>query len=181
MTDMKQAKKNTVGPGTQKQLTQKQAEMQARAKREDQVARARATEGCRDQETLDAVLALGGDASRSSPVREQVLPEADAGYTTTTGAYRTPIDPMTAAVPALEDSEIVRDMGRRTSPTVGSSGLGEPEERWKGPETGDTAAERMSKLPTKEEYDKKDAEALREVATAGQPKSDKPAEQQHPM
>jgi hypothetical protein len=156
---MAQASKSTVGPGTQTKLAQKQAEVVARAKREDALLKARATEGVRDQETLDAVLALGGDATRSSPVREQVLPDADPGLTTTTGAYRVPIDPTTAAVPTLKSDPDVAS----GTPTIGSGGHGMPEERWKGPEGGDTPAKRFASLPTKEEYDAKDAAAAKEV------------------
>jgi hypothetical protein len=151
--------RSTVGPGTQAKLTQKQAEAVARAKREDAIMKARATEGVRDQETLDAVLALGGDATRSSPVREQVLPDADPGLTTTTGAYRVPIDPTTAAVPAPRSDP---DLASGT-PTIGSGEHGKPEERWKKPEGGDTPEQHLMSLPTKEEYDAKDAEAAKEV------------------
>lgn len=158
--------KSTLGPGTKTKLEQAQAESTARVKRADQIAKARATEGCRDKETLDAVLAMGGDATRGSPVREQVLPDAEPGLTTTTGAYNVPIDPTTAAVPALEDSDLAVNM--RGTPTIGSGGHGEPEERYKPPEGGDTFEERSSKLPTHEEWMKKDQEAAKEAATAGQ-------------
>ena len=115
--------------GTQARLKEK-AEREDKAFRQaDAVAYRRATQGIPDAETLDAVLALGGDATRSSPVREQVLPDADPGLTTTTGAYRSPIDPTTAAVPASENSEIARRIAG--TPTVGSRQRGTPEERYK--------------------------------------------------
>ena len=124
-------KNSTLAPGTQRRLKEKADREDYDFQKQDEILYRRATEGVRDQETLDAVLALGGDATRSSPVREQVLPDAEPGMTTTTGAYRSPIDPTTAAVPASEHSQIAREVGG--TPTVGSDGHGEPEERyWPG-------------------------------------------------
>ena len=114
-------RRSTLAPATQQRLKDK-AERESKAfQARDEALYRRATEGVPDQETLDAVLALGGDATRASPVREQVLPDADPGLTTTTGAYRSPLDPTTAAVPAAEDSDVARNVGG--TPTVGSDGL----------------------------------------------------------
>ena len=82
--------KTTLAPGTQARLKEKADREDFDFKKQDEILYRRATEGVPDQETLDAVLALGGDATRSSPVREQVLPDAEPGMTTTTGAYRSP-------------------------------------------------------------------------------------------
>jgi hypothetical protein len=99
----------------------------------DDAAYRRATEGVADEEMRDKILALGGDATRASPVIEQSLPAASPGITTTTGAYRSPIDPTTAAVPAPDDSEIVMKM--RGFPTVGSGRKsGTPEKLYQKPE-----------------------------------------------
>ena len=144
-----QGKKPTLAPGTQARLKEKAERDDQAFKAKDDMLRRRATEGVYDQETLDAVLALGGDATRSSPVREQVLPDAEPGLTTTTGAYRVPIDPTTAAVPASEHSDIA--LAIRGTPTVGSSGHGEPEERWKGGRDIGDRIERLNNLPTTED------------------------------
>jgi hypothetical protein len=150
-------KNSTLAPGTQARLKEKADREDFDFKKQDDILYRRATEGVPDQETLDAVLALGGDATRSSPVREQVLPDAEPGMTTTTGAYRSPIDPTTAAVPAAEHSQIAREVGG--TPTVGSDRHGEPEDRyWPGDVEGG-AIERLKKLPTQEEYRQKEAEA----------------------
>jgi hypothetical protein len=90
-------------------------------------------------------------------VREQVLPDAEPGLTTTTGAYRSPIDPTTAAVPASEHSRIAREVGG--TPTVGSEGHGEPEERWMKSEGGDTVIDRLNNLPTRDELAERDVDA----------------------
>jgi hypothetical protein len=95
----------------------------------------RATQGIPDQETRDRVLALGGDATRGSPVSEQTLPEPDPGLTTTTGSPSTPIDPTTAAVPAGENDPIVRRM--RGVATVGGR-RGKGEDLWKEPKYAPT-------------------------------------------
>ena len=147
-------KNSTLAPGTQARLKEKAEREDAEFRRQDDMLRRQATEGCRDQETVDAVLALGGDAIKSSPVREQVLPAAEPGLTTTTGAYRSPIDPTTAAVPASEHSRIAREVGG--TPTVGSDGHGQPEERWAGVDT--PAVNRVRNLPTQEERTKREAE-----------------------
>jgi hypothetical protein len=97
-------------------------------KMQDDIKYYNATQGCSDPEVRDRVLALGGDATRSSPVGEQALPEPEPGLTTTTGAYRVPIDPTTAAVPADEYSDIV--IRTKGTPTVGSGEAGVPEELW---------------------------------------------------
>jgi hypothetical protein len=152
-------RKTTLAPGTQARLKEKADRDDAAFKAADELAYKKATEGVRDAETLDAVLALGGDATRSSPVREQVLPDAVPGLTTTTGAYRSPLDPTTAAVPASEHSDIARQIGG--TPTVGSREHGVPEERWKEPEGG-TMTERLNALPPKE-----DASAPKDNAKAG--------------
>src|SRR4029077_1839850 len=146
---------STLAPGTEARLKEK-AEREDRAYRlQDELAYRRATEGVPDAETLDAVLALGGDATRSSPVREQVLPDADPGLTTTTGAYRSPLDPTTAAVPASEFSDIAREVSG--TPTVGSREHGVPEERWLGGDIKEKM-ERLANLPTKEEVQEKEAD-----------------------
>jgi hypothetical protein len=116
---------------TMKETLRERAEQQAEAfRRADDAAYERATMGVGDDEDLrDKLLALGCDVSRASPAREQPLPDAVPGLTTTTGAYRTPIDPTTAAVPAPEDSEIAIRM--RGFPTVGSGREGGgPEKRF---------------------------------------------------
>ena len=150
-------KNSTLAPGTQRRLKEKADREDYDFQKQDEILYRRATEGVRDQETLDAVLALGGDATRSSPVREQVLPDAEPGMTTTTGAYRSPIDPTTAAVPASEHSQIAREVGG--TPTVGSDGHGEPEERYWAGDVEGGAIERLKKLPTQEERNQKEAEA----------------------
>jgi hypothetical protein len=107
------------------------AEQAAEAfQRADDAAYERATMGVGDDEDLrDKLLALGADVTRASPAREQPLPDAVPGLTTTTGAYRCPIDPTTAAVPAPDDSEMVVRM--RGFPTVGSGREGGgPEKRF---------------------------------------------------
>jgi hypothetical protein len=104
---------------TQETLKQRMEEQAAAFQRVDDAAYERATMGVGDDEDLrDKLLALGADVTRASPAREQPLPDAVPGLTTTTGAYRCPIDPTTAAVPAPEDSEIAIRM--RGFPTVGS-------------------------------------------------------------
>lgn len=117
-------------PSTQETLRQRAEEAAAAFKRADDAAYERATMGVGDDEDLrDKLLALGADVTRASPAREQPLPDAVPGLTTTTGAYRTPIDPTTAAVPAPDDSESVIRM--RGFPTVGSGREGGgPEKRW---------------------------------------------------
>lgn len=160
--EQKQPTKN-LAPGTQAKLKER-AERENRDYRlADEIAYRRATEGVYDQETLDAVLALGGDATRSSPVREQVLPDADPGLTTTTGAYRSPIDPTTAAVPASVDSDIARQVGG--TPTIGSDGHGEPEERWWAGDVEGGPVERLGKLPTQEDRQKKEDARVKELAS----------------
>ncbi len=88
----------------------------------------------KDPAMVDNVLALGGDATRSSPSPSQPLADyARPGLTTTTGAHRTPIDPTTAAVPAAPDDEITERM--RGAATVGSGRQHDtPEQRWKKPD-----------------------------------------------
>lgn len=115
---------------TQETLKQRAEEQAAAFQRADDAAWDRATMGVGDDENLrDKLLALGADVTRASPAREQPLPDAVPGLTTTTGAYRTPIDPTTAAVPAPDDSEMVVRM--RGFPTVGSGREGGgPEKRW---------------------------------------------------
>lgn len=135
--------KATPATSTQDRLKEKAARDNVAFRRRDDAEFRQATEGVPDQETLDAVLALGGDATRSSPVRSQVLPEAEPGLTTTTGAHRTPIDPTTAAVPASPDSDIARRI--KGTPTVGSRESGVPEERYKG--TTDARIDRLKNLP----------------------------------
>jgi hypothetical protein len=149
--------RTTLAPGTQARLKEKADREDREFKRQDDLLYRRATEGVPDAETLDAVLALGGDASRSSPVREQVLPDAEPGMTTTTGAYRSPIDPTTAAVPASEHSRIAREVGG--TPTVGSDGHGEPEERYWPGEEGNDRIERLKNLPSKDELAEQDVDA----------------------
>jgi hypothetical protein len=162
--------RSTLAPGTQARLKEKADREDLAFKRQDDMLYRRATEGVPDQETLDAVLALGGDATRASPVREQVLPDAEPGLTTTTGAYRSPIDPTTAAVPASEHSQLAREVGGY--PTVGSSEHGEPEERWMKPEGGDSVIDRLNNLPTQEDYREKEAERMAEFAPKnGQPQN----------
>jgi hypothetical protein len=138
--------KTTLAPGTQTRMKERAEQEAIDFKRADELAFKRATEGVYDAELLDAVLALGGDATRSSPVREQILPDAEPGFTTTTGAYRCPIDPTTAAVPASEDSDIARNL--RGTPTIGSREHGVPEQRYMGLEPA--IADRLNKLPARE-------------------------------
>jgi hypothetical protein len=165
-----EGRKSTLAAGTQKRLKEKADREGAAFKQKDEAYFRRATEGVPDQETLDAVLALGGDATRSSPVREQILPDADPGLTTTTGAYRSPLDPTTAAVPAAEDSDIARNVGG--TPTVGSREHGTPEERWKKPGDGQDVIDRLNSLPSREDYQKEEAEKMKELG----PKDDAPRE-----
>jgi hypothetical protein len=144
--------------GTQARLKEKADRDDRDFRRADAAAYRRATQGIPDAETLDAVLALGGDATRSSPVREQVLPDADPGLTTTTGAHRTPIDPTTAAVPASENSEIARRIAG--TPTVGSRQRGTPETRYKKSDRPELDA-----LPERDELDaEQDEDGTREPA-----------------
>jgi hypothetical protein len=103
-------------------------------------------------------------------VREQVLPDADPGLTTTSGAYRTPIDPTTAAVPASEHSKIARDIGG--TPTVGSREHGVPEERWMKSVDGKDRIDILNSLPSREDYQKEEADKMKELG----PKSDAPTE-----
>jgi hypothetical protein len=163
-------RKSTLAAGTQARLKQKADREDAAYRQADEMAFRRATQGVGDQETLDAVLALGGDATRSSPVREQVLPDADPGLTTTTGAYRSPIDPTTAAVPASEHSKIARDVGG--TPTVGSREHGTPEERWQKPGDGQDPIDRLNSLPSREDFQKEEADKMKELG----PKDDAPRE-----
>jgi hypothetical protein len=163
-----QERRTNLAPGTQARLKEKADRADRDYRLADEIAYRRATEGCRDQETLDAVLALGGDATRSSPVREQVLPDADPGLTTTTGAYRSPIDPTTAAVPASEHSDIARNF--RGTPTIGSGEHGVPEERWKGSDS--PAIERLNNLPTQEELREKEAAWAADNTKNGRPEGE---------
>lgn len=114
-----------------KQRIQEQAEAD---KKYDEIAYKRATGGDMTDDLRDRILALGGDATRASPAIEQVLPiDIQPGLTTTTGAYRSPIDPTTAAVPAPPDSNIV--LRTKGYPTVGSGRKGgAAEKRWQEPE-----------------------------------------------
>jgi hypothetical protein len=151
-------RRGSLSRGTEERLKAK-AEQDDRAfQRRDAAAYRRATQGVPDAQTLDAVLALGGDATRASPVREQVLPDADPGLTTTTGAYMSPIDPTTAAVPASEHSDIARRL--RGTPTVGSRQNGQPESRWAKPDRPE-----LDDLPERDELDaEQDEEGTREPA-----------------
>jgi hypothetical protein len=115
----------------------------------EELAYRQATQGVRNQETLDKILAMGGDATRSSPVNEQQLPDADPGLTTTTGSHRTPIDPTTAAVPASADSDLARSI--RGTPTIGSREPGVPEDRWAG-HPDQAVVDRLTSLPTEEAW-----------------------------
>jgi hypothetical protein len=168
-------RKSTLAAGTQARLKQKADREDAAFKQRDEMAFRRATQGVPDQETLDAVLALGGDATRSSPVREQVLPDADPGLTTTTGAYMSPIDPTTAAVPASEHSDIAKQVGG--TPTVGSREHGTPEERWQKPGEGKDRIDILNSLPSREDYQKEEAAKMKELgpkddATPERPESE---------
>jgi hypothetical protein len=163
-------RKSTLAAGTQKRLKEKADRESADFRMKDEAYFRRATEGVPDAETLDAVLALGGDATRSSPVREQILPDAEPGLTTTTGAYRSPLDPTTAAVPAAEESDIARNVGG--TPTVGSREHGVPEERWKKPGDGQDIIDRLNSLPSREDYQNEEAEKMKELG----PKEDAPRE-----
>jgi hypothetical protein len=116
--------------GWRERRNQRLAEQEQQNKTVADLAYRNATQGIPDQETRDRVLALGGDATRGSPVREQSLPEPDPGLTTTTGSPSTPIDPTTAAVPAEENDPIMKRW--RGVPTVGGR-RGKGEELWKGP------------------------------------------------
>ena len=97
------------------------------------VAYRQATLGVYDEDTRNRVLAMGGDVTRSSPVWSQALDDAEPGLTTTTGAYRTPIDPTTAAVPAPPNSPLAIRL--RGTPTVGSGEPGKAEELFMPPDT----------------------------------------------
>ena len=128
------APEKSAGDTMRESFKQRMKEQAEDDKRADDIAYRRATGGDMTDDLRDRILALGGDATRSSPAIEQVLPsDIQPGLTTTTGAYRTPIDPTTAAVPADEDSNIVLRM--KGYPTVGSGRKsGTPEERYKEPE-----------------------------------------------
>jgi len=168
-------RRSTLAPATQQRLKDK-AERESKAfQARDEALYRRATEGVPDQETLDAVLALGGDATRASPVREQVLPDADPGLTTTTGAYRSPLDPTTAAVPAAEDSDVARNVGG--TPTVGSDGHGEPEERWWPGDVEGGPIERLRNLPTQDERNDKEAARAAELAPKPGQRADRPVDE----
>jgi hypothetical protein len=160
-TEARKDRKSTLAAGTQARLKEKADREDAEFRRQDELAFRRATRGVPDQETLDAVLALGGDATRGSPVREQVLPDADPGLTTTSGAYRSPIDPTTAAVPASEHSKLARDIGG--TPTVGSREHGVPEERWARPEGGEDRIDILNSLPSRDEYQEEEAAKMKEL------------------
>jgi hypothetical protein len=166
-------RKSTLAAGTQARLKQKADREGAEFRQKDEAYFRRATEGVPDQETLDAVLALGGDATRSSPVREQVLPDAEPGLTTTTGAYRSPLDPTTAAVPAAEDSDIARNVGG--TPTVGSREHGVPEERWQKPGGGQDIIDRLNSLPSREDYQKEEADKMKELGPKDDAERERPA------
>lgn len=155
---MASAQRTNLAPGTQARLKEKAEREDRNFKLQDELAFRKATQGVPNQETLDRVLALGGDATRSSPVAEQQLPDVDPGLTTTTGAYRSPIDPTTAAVPASIHSDIARNVGG--TPTVGSREHGVPEERWMKPEGGDTVIDRLNNLPDEEAWTKERDETL---------------------
>jgi hypothetical protein len=98
------------------------------------------TQGIQNDDMRDRILAMGGDATRSSPDWFQALEDAEPGLTTTTGVARTPMDPTTAAVPAPERSPLVRDM--RGTPTLGSGRKsGQAEELWLEPQRGPSRGE----------------------------------------
>jgi hypothetical protein len=166
-------RKSSLAAGTQARLKEKADREDAAFRQQDEMLFRRATQGVGDQETLDAVLSLGGDATRSSPVREQVLPDAEPGLTTTTGAYRSPIDPTTAAVPASEHSKIARDVGG--TPTVGSREHGTPEERWQEPGDGKDRIEILNSLPSREDYQKEEAEKMKELGEKENAPRERPA------
>jgi hypothetical protein len=166
-------RRSTLAAGTQARLKEKADREDAAFRQQDELLFRRATQGVPDQETLDAVLALGGDATRSSPVREQVLPDADPGLTTTTGAYRSPIDPTTAAVPASEHSKIARDVGG--TPTVGSREHGTPEERWQEAGGGKDRIEILNSLPSREDYQNEEAEKMKELGPKDNAPRERPA------
>ena len=111
--------------------------------RTDKALYEQATRGIIDEDMRDKVLALGGDATRSSPSPSQPLDDIMPGITTTTGAHRTPIDPTTAAVPAPANSE--QTMRMRGFPTVGSGETGTAEELWRRPERRDFMPEASEK------------------------------------
>lgn len=103
----------------------------------------RKTQGIQNDDLRDRVLAMGGDATRASPDPFQALEDAVPGLTTTTGVARTPMDPTTAAVPAPENSPLVRNM--RGTPTIGSGRKsGQAEELYQEP---DFAAPRETEMP----------------------------------
>ena len=118
---------------TKETLAQRFKEQAEDFQRADEAMYKRATGGVLDDDMRDKLLALGADVTRASPAYEQPLPDAVPGLTTTSGAYRTPIDPTTAAVPAPDDSEIAMKM--RGFPTVGSGRKsGTPEKLWAKPD-----------------------------------------------
>lgn len=94
---------------TAKQRYQDRIKQEAEAdKKADDIAYMKATQGIPDEDTMAKVIALGGDASRSSPAMEQNLGDPQPGLTTTTGTYRSPMDPTTADVPADPESDFVK-------------------------------------------------------------------------
>ena len=106
-----------------------------------------------------------GDAGRGSRVGRGCNPFQPGARAGPTGRrtrhdhddrrrYRSPLDPTTAAVPASEHSQIAREVGG--TPTVGSDGRGEPEERWWPGDVEGGPIERLRNLPTQEERNKKE-------------------------
>lgn len=93
-------------PAPQDAKAKREAQAKEKADREkalDDKLRKQATGGEMTDELKEKILALGGDASRASPDITQPLGDPPRGLTTTTGTYRSPMDPTTAAVPLTKD------------------------------------------------------------------------------
>lgn len=129
-TAQDKAPQRSVAKTQREKIEARNKEKIERFEQEDGVRRQQAS-GAMTEETRDQLLALGEDVTRASPDPAQVLPDAEPGLTTTTGSYKTPIDPTTAAVPAPESSEVVQRM--QGVPTMGSEGHGQPEKLFDGP------------------------------------------------
>ena len=153
----------SIAPAT-KQMLQDKADQKTRDRDEaDKKAYNLATRGIVDAETRDKVLALGGDATRGSPDPFQVLPDAEAGLTTTTGAFRVPIDPTTAAVPGPVPDHTSEIVG---TPVVGSTGHGDPEELYQPPQGGADRTAYIRDIPP--------ASETQGLGTPGDPNDPKP-------
>ena len=162
----------SIAPAT-KQMLQDKADQKTRDRDEaDKKAYNLATRGIVDAETRDKVLALGGDATRGSPDPFQVLPDAEAGLTTTTGAFRVPIDPTTAAVPGPVPDHTSEIVG---TPVVGSTGHGDPEELYQPPQGGADRTAYIRDIPPASELAEEAGAQQQGLGKPASPSDPKPA------